>query len=474
MNSLASRELTGRNLKEQESGEELQVEWTLSECSATTQVSVPPPPFPSPPPPAPAPEAPVVVLAAPAPEEEVIQEVEVKDALASFPAVEEDIIGPAAFVPSPEVEEEIREQVTPVPSSEIEVVEELLSVPVPEEEPLSVASVEESVLMQVPAPELEENPEILLEPPQFEIIFTPPPAASSDLLAPAPEQEPVLIVNSDPVAVATTLPVEEEKIEQLPQQKQKQPALQGNIQEKQQSGVENDAVFGLPGDNVRTLPRVGNIGLAFPMDYQPFPAKAFVSIACGFASVSSHFQTHFAGMASFQGQNENACGNCLAVRCANPASCPSGTETVIQVVDTCGTCKENDLNLSSDALKDVMGEEGLGNFLDTRVTWRQVPCKSKTEGSMYLELLHGVTDNEYYGQMSLSNAAQEISTVRINGQSLIRMSGIGGGRWEWLNNGKKLNLSLPAVLEVTGMDGKVMEMELQKFESQELPSGGQI
>ncbi|KAL4520601.1 hypothetical protein Ndes2526A_g05155 [Nannochloris sp. 'desiccata'] len=76
--------------------------------------------------------------------------------------------------------------------------------------------------------------------------------------------------------------------------------------------------------------------------------------------------------------------------------------------------------------------------------------------------------------MSLSNAAQEIAEIRINGQSLTRMTGIGGGRWEWQNNGNKLNMSLPAVLEVTGMDGKVMKMELQKFESQELPSGGQL
>lgn len=487
MNSLAVRELTGRSLET----EEVQVEWTLFECSATTEVSVPPPPSPrSPPPPAPAPPAPaVVVLATPAPEEELpLQGEEVKAAPASSPAVEENTVVQVVPTPSPEVEERVEERV-----------EEL--VPVPETELLAAVAVEETAV-PVPAPELEVTPQPQPQPQPSQSEMTPATTPASDLQAPSPEQEP-LVVDVEPL---TPIPTVEENVtrlstvappapyppppppqaapqaaveEEIQKQQEQAPQQENNQQGQQGEDVETEeAVYGLPGDDVLTLPRVGRVGLAIPFDYQPFPKQAFANIACGFASVSTHFKTHFAGMSSFSGQNENACGSCLAVRCADPSQCPYGTETVVQIVDTCQTCGVNGVNISPDALKAVMWGEnfgsGYGDFSDVMVTWRKVPCRSKTEGSMYLHVLNGATDNEYYAQMSLSNAAQEIAEIRINGQSLTRMTGIGGGRWEWQNNGNKLNMSLPAVLEVTGMDGKVMKMELQKFESQELPSGGQL
>jgi hypothetical protein len=450
MNSLAVRELTGRSRLEEENEEDLQVEWELFECSATTQVSVPPSPSPSSPPP-----APMVVLAAPAPEEEAPAPPAPMVALAA-PAPEEEAPAPPApmvVLAAPAPEEE-----APAPPAPMVV----LAAPAPEEETLLVVTVDPAVVVTTP-PAIEEEEEEEKEEENISQLpigeappapYPPPPPPPQAISAPALEVE---FIQQPP-----------------PQQEEEQPLLQENNQQKQQNEVETEAVYGLPGDNVLSLPRVGKIGLAVPVDYQPFPEQAFANIACGFGSVSTHFKTHFAALASFLGQNENACGSCLAVRCADPSKCPYGTETVMQVVDTCGSCGVNDVNISPDALKSVMGGDELGDFSDIRVTWKKVACRGKTEGSMYLQLLHGATDNEYYAQMSLSNAAQEISKVHINGQSLLRMSAIGGGRWEWKNNGNKLNLTLPAVLEVAGMDGKVMKMELQKFESQELPLEGQI
>jgi hypothetical protein len=395
MNSLAVRELVGRSLLE-ESEDDLQVQWTLLDCSATTQTS-PPPPALSPPPPLPAP-----VLAAPKVEE---AEIEAK----------------AATSPPPVGEE---------PASSI---------------------IEEEILVPEPAPE--------------EIIERPPPSLTPTTLREADAESP----QTELLSITTPAP-------EVEKEEQKQVETYAYSSSSSSEGGARAGAGGLPGKDVLTLPRVGNIGLALPVDYQPFPEQAFATIACGFASVSPYFKTHFAGMASTgRSDNENACGSCIAVRCANPAKCPYGTETVVQVVDTCGSCDVDDVNISPDAFKAVMGNTTSSTTSsyssDVRVTWRKVSCRGKTEGPLYLHFLSGGSNvDEYYAQMSLSNAAQEIKAVKMNEQSLARMSGIGGGRWEWSNNGNKLNLSLPTVMEVTGIDEKVVEMELQKFESQELSS----
>jgi hypothetical protein len=410
----------------------------------------------------------VLQAAAPAPEaeeEKPLKEVnvEVKAAPSPPPAVEEvKQISPVLFTPAPEMENKIEELIAAPQKEDTLVVEEALPV------------------VDVPTPELEVIP-----------IIT----ATADPPVPAPEPELVKFVVAKPAPPAPSPPPPPPSLSQPPQQEppqQQQRQKEGTTNttsSSSSSGTSTTSSAGLPSKDVLTLPRVGKVGLALPFDYQPFPKDAFANIACGFASVSTHFKTHFAGIASTSTENENACGSCMAVRCADPAKCPYGTEIVVQVVDTCGSCGVNDVNISPDALNAVMlgtssnntttnttntttTNSSVTSVSDLRVTWRKVPCRDQTQGTMYLHII--TNGNEYYMQMSLSNAAQEIQAVSINGQSLSRMTGIGGGRWEWANNGNKLNLSLPAVLKVTGMDGKVVNVDLQKFESQELPSGGQI
>ena len=459
MNSLAVRELTGRSL-EDDNTEKVKVEWFLFDCSAATQVSTqtsPPPP----PPPLPTPQA-LVAEQPPAPEERAVQEKEVATVVSLSP-------------PAMEEEQVQVQQLAPTPSPEIEqanLVEELPVLPI--------------VDAVVPAPELEtivfeDNPVpvLVVDPPIAEIpaaILPSPltPASEPEIVQLAPVEEPVaeIITTPSPPPRSPPLLPPSTVVSALPaptvEVKQQQSYQQNTSNNK---NTQTSSYDGLPGEGVHTRPRVGKVGLAVPFDYQPFPVHAFANIACGFASVSSYFETHFAGLAA----SNEACGSCLAVRCAEPSKCPYGTETVVQVVDTCGTCSDNDVNISPDAYEAVIGkqeESQIGKQME--VTWRKVPCRGQTEGSMYLHMINGGSDNEYYAQMSFSNAAQEIQSVRINEQSLTKMSSIGGGRWEWANNGNKLNLALPATFEVTGLDGKVVKVELQKFESQELPSGGQI
>ena len=101
----------------------------------------------------------------------------------------------------------------------------------------------------------------------------------------------------------------------------------------------------------------GTANAAYYVD--PFAADGvfFQDLACGFGAPSpqSHSATFFGAVnlgAWGEGQGE-ACGACVAVRCADPAECGGGAAevVVVQVVDDCGSCGEGDINLSSQALR---------------------------------------------------------------------------------------------------------------------------
>ena len=200
-------------------------------------------------------------------------------------------------------------------------------------------------------------------------------------------------------------------------------------------------------------------------------------------------QRYFAG-ASFRGPQAAAqsCGTCLSLRCSNTSICPGGTSTVVQIMDYCGSCAENEFLISPQAMKQVTGtgDSKHGNYgdLKVKIEWEIVHCRSSTQGGVILHVLPGA--NEYYAQISVSNAAQNIREVQINGQPLKRMS-LGwsteasqvGGRWEWTYQGTPLKLNSSdfgssIVLEVTGEDGRKASTLLKTLESQKLPDRMQI
>lgn len=222
-------------------------------------------------------------------------------------------------------------------------------------------------------------------------------------------------------------------------------------------------------------------------------------------------QTRFAG-ASFRGSQASAqsCGACLTLRCTDPSTCPGGTSTTVQITEYCGSCAENDFLLSPQALKAVTGPNGpqfkfnsaaastksagaaasnssssnvgKGNSNGIEIEWEIVPCREFTQGGLILHVIPGA--NEYYVQLSVSNAAQKIRQVKINGQALKRMAigwegGEQGGRWEWQYQGTPLELvssgaGSSIVFEVTGEDGRKASTLLKSLEAQQLPDSMQI
>lgn len=95
------------------------------------------------------------------------------------------------------------------------------------------------------------------------------------------------------------------------------------------------------------------VGAAMPGYFDPFPVDQLRSLACGMATASPHFQTHFADVNGrlWPDRNAYACGACLAVECSPAAACRNGSRVVVQVVDDCGSCGNGDIILSPQALR---------------------------------------------------------------------------------------------------------------------------
>ena len=78
-------------------------------------------------------------------------------------------------------------------------------------------------------------------------------------------------------------------------------------------------------------------------------------------------------------------------------------------------------------------------------------------------------------QLSISNAAQRVTGVNINGQEMKNMAGSGGGRWEWSSTGPRLSSfgelsgsKLAFMLDVASKDGGKVSMQLDQLVYQDL------
>ena len=174
-------------------------------------------------------------------------------------------------------------------------------------------------------------------------------------------------------------------------------------------------------------------------------------------------QVYFAAVGS---GSSYRCGDCLAIR--TPLN-----DTVVQIVDSCGSCGPSDIILSPQAHRDITQQ----TEKESEVEWALVPCKQLTQGSLHLRVNAG--SNEYYVQLSISNAAQKVTGVGINGQGMKNMAGSGGGRWEWSSTGQRLSSfgessgaesssGLAFMLDIESEDGKKVSVQLDQLISQDL------
>ncbi|PRW57682.1 Expansin 1 [Chlorella sorokiniana] len=199
-------------------------------------------------------------------------------------------------------------------------------------------------------------------------------------------------------------------------------------------------------------------------DVQPDQIENF---ACGIGGVSPHFQTRFAGF-HLSHAGERPCGMCLEASCANATLCPAGRrQVVLQVLDFCADCGQDDLNLPPPVYQEISGAPGtqLPSF---PVEWRQVECGGLIEGDIYLRIAPGelLTLGPYWQAWTLGNSGEPVEAVSINGEQLEFVPE--NNQWLWYKDGQPLNTTAPLELGIKGASGRTLTATLPSLESQTL------
>lgn len=137
--------------------------------------------------------------------------------------------------------------------------------------------------------------------------------------------------------------------------------------------------------------------------------------ACSFRFLNPWARTNFVAINAAQWQNGQVCGQCVKVWCVDP-QCKTQTPVKLYAVDKCPECAEGDLDMSIPAYKAVTGL--WPNRL--KIEWEWTDCGGDMTGNIHWDPKDG--SNAQWQAFYISNPAQSLATVKLNGVELQRQT----------------------------------------------------
>jgi len=179
--------------------------------------------------------------------------------------------------------------------------------------------------------------------------------------------------------------------------------------------------------------------------------------ACSFRKIFEHTQTYFAAINIEQWEDGLACGKCVNVWCTDDFCTVKDKKIKMQIVDQCPECKKGDIDMSIPAYRDVTG------IWPHRLTvnWEWTSCEDIVDGDLLLSPKDN--QNQWYHAFYISNAANAIKNVMLNGKIELSRSQFGFFQFHGeLGQG-------PHTLSIESIDGEKLTATVDTFlKSQDL------